>query len=257
MVEGPKARLATWKKSPPGLGGLFIEVFPISARRDGRDRRGPNRARNASDDQHRSSTRDIPSSNVLVRHSGRGGGSPPRGYARRDDGPPHPIVTRPFRRDAGICHDRRPHGFVELRSETKHPPRPLPTSLSRESKTLCVVRSKYASCNREVRDVATFGQNKDPASGESRSIISPGAGPAPLRLLSPYCDRLWIGNTEKHVESLEKRGIGVSWRVRPSALKSPPAGWGKTEQLWGYSTCARSRRQYPLRNKRAARRRLS
>jgi hypothetical protein len=33
---------------------------------------------------------------------------------------------------------------------------------------------------------ATFGQNKDPASGESRSIFSPGAGPAPLRLQSDY-----------------------------------------------------------------------
>jgi len=47
--------------------------------------------------------------------------------------------------------------------------------------------------------VATFGQNKDPASGESRSIISPGAGPAPLRLQPPYFDVLWIGNTANYV----------------------------------------------------------
>lgn len=58
--------------------------------------------------------------------------------------------------------------------------------------------------------VAISGQNKDPASGESRSTISPGAGPAPLRLLSPYGHCMWIDNTEKSVAENEKcRGCGL------------------------------------------------
>jgi hypothetical protein len=52
--------------------------------------------------------------------------------------------------------------------------------------------------------VAISGQNKDPASGESRSTISPGAGPAPLRLLSPYGHRMGIDNTEKPVAENQK-----------------------------------------------------
>jgi hypothetical protein len=52
-----------------------------------------------------------------------------------------------------------------------------------------------------------FGHNKDPASGESRSIISPGAGPAPLRLSSPYCHALSIGNRENYVEKVLKSGV--------------------------------------------------
>src|ERR1700741_1193502 len=149
MGEEAEKIFPATRKAHQGFGWAFpLKKFSISVRRDARH--GPNRAQCASDDQHRSSSRDIPSSNVHARHSDRGGGFPPRGCARRGAGQRHLIVIRPFRFDAGTWHDRRPHEFVEPSSETKRPPKPLLTSLSRKSKTICVVPSKYASCNREV-----------------------------------------------------------------------------------------------------------